>query len=447
MFRKLNRLSVPSGVLVLLPVVFFLGCSSNQKSSTSPPPPGGPGGGSGSGGGGTGGSGGSGSGNPGPAATAFVYVTNSPGANDQYQISAYSADANGQLTPLAGSPFNDNVAGISANGNFLVGNTVEQISSTGSISNNYINVFKIGSDGALTPASQMDINQSGNKCAESDGIFFDRTGQSLYQIETRIDCANNGVASFSIDQTNGNLTHIGDVVAGRYLSGEVSVSGNNQFAYSALSECMYPAFSTFARASNGLLSLSQSLQRPSPPAPPPGAPPTGFVTGYVPGNSATDSTNHIVFAELPCFGQGGPTQTQLATYTIDVNGNLSTTDTYATMPAAPILNTVNGKLLISPSDKFLAVADSGGLQVYHFNGANPITTFSDVLTTDNISQIAWDKKDHLYAITGNVQTTPTSTPKNANKLYVFTVTDTTVTQAPGSPYTITSPAGLAVQSK
>ena len=187
MFRKLNRLSVPSGVLVLLPVVFFLGCSSNQKSSTSPPPPGGPGGGSGSGGGGTGGSGGSGPGSPGPTTATYVYVTNSPAANNQYQITPYSADASGQLTPLTGSPFNDNVAGINAYGNFLVGQTVEQITSTGSTSNNYIDVFKIGSDGALTPASQTDINQSVNKCATGDGISFDRTGQSLYQLETRID--------------------------------------------------------------------------------------------------------------------------------------------------------------------------------------------------------------------------------------------------------------------
>ena len=117
------------------------------------------------------------------------------------------------------------------------------------------------------------------------------------------------------------------------------------------------------------------------------------------------------------------------------------------MPSAAILSSNTGKLLISPSDKFLAVADSGGLQIFHFNGANPVTTFTDVLTTDNISQIAWDKKDHLYAITGNSQTTPTGGIKNANKLYVFTVTGTSVTQVPGSPYTIVFPTGLAVQSK
>lgn len=441
MFRKLNRLSVASGVLVLLPAVFFLGCSSNQKSSTSPPPPGG---GSGSGGGG---SGGSGSGSPGPTAAAYVYVTNSPAGNNQYQITAYSADANGQLTPLAGSPFNDNVVGIVANGAFLMGETVPQYSSTGTISNNYIDAFKIGSDGALTPAPQTNVNQSVSACASSGRMVFDRTGQSLYQIEANIDCANKGVASFSVDQSSGNLTYLGNVVTGRYMSNEISISGDNQFAYSAATSCMYPAFQALARASSGQLSFNKSSMRPAPPAPPPGAPPNQLVTGYVPGQSATDSSNHIVFAEFPCFGQGGPTQPQLATYTIDTSGNLSTTDTYATMPTAALLTTVNGRIVISPSDKYLAVADYGGLQIYHFNGASPVTTFTNVLTTDNISQIAWDRNDHLYAITGSSPATPTGGLKNANKLYVFTVTDTSVTQAPGSPYTIAFPAALAVQSK
>ncbi len=108
-----------------------------------------------------------------------------------------------------------------------------------------------------------------------------------------------------------------------------------------------------------------------------------------------DEFNHVVIADYPCFSQGGPSpaQTQLAAYTVGEDGNLTTTDTYATMPAAAIITPVNAKLAISPSDKFLAVADFGGLQIYHFNGANPITTFTSLLTTDNISVIAWDKND------------------------------------------------------
>jgi len=142
-----------------------------------------------------------------------------------------------------------------------------------------------------------------------------------------------------------------------------------------------------------------------------------------------------------------PAQTQLATYTVGADGSLTTTDTYATMPPAPILTTVDARLLISPSNKFLAISDYGGLQVFHFNGASPITTFTNLLTTDNISEIAWDKNDHLYAITRSLPVPPTSALTNANKLYVFAVTDTSATQVSGSPYTIAFPTGLAVQSK
>jgi len=328
-----------------------------------------------------------------------------------------------------------------------MGETIEQVSATGAISNRYIDAFKIGADGVLTPASQTNLDQFLPACASGGRIFSDHAGRTLYQIEPNIDCANKGVASFSVEQASGNLTYLGNVVAGRYLSNEISISGNDQFGYSALAGCMYPVVIPLVRASNGQLNFNQNFQRPSPPAPPPGAPPGAFVTGYVPGQSATDSSNHIVFAEYPCFGAGGPSKPQLATYTIDASGNLSTSDTYATMPTADILTSVSAKLVISLSDKFLAVADYGGLEIYHFNGANPITTFTDVLTTDSISQIAWDKNDHLYAITGSLPGPPTTPPKNPNKLYVFTVTDNAVTQAPGSPYTIAFPSSLAVQPK
>jgi hypothetical protein len=87
---------------------------------------------------------------------------------------------------------------------------------------------------------------------------------------------------------------------------------------------------------------------------------------------------------------------------------------------------------MSPTGKYLAVAGAG-LQVFHFNGANPITKFTGLLTTDTIDKVYWDNASHLYAIS-----------RTAGKLYVFTVTATTVTQAPGSPHKITAPDSLIV---
>ena len=61
-----------------------------------------------------------------------------------------------------------------------------------------------------------------------------------------------------------------------------------------------------------------------------------------------------------------------------------------------------------------------------------ITTFSGVLTKDAILSIHWDKKNHLYAL-------------SASKLYVFTVTSTSI--VPVATYPIASGKGLFVVPK
>jgi len=93
-------------------------------------------------------------------------------------------------------------------------------------------------------------------------------------------------------------------------------------------------------------------------------------------------------------------------------------------------------LQASPAGNLLAVGGQNGLQVFHFNGANPITKYTGLLTSDPIFQTFWDNANHLYAIS----------PANS-LLYVFNVTPTTVTKAPGSPYTINGAQYLAVLPK
>ena len=96
-------------------------------------------------------------------------------------------------------------------------------------------------------------------------------------------------------------------------------------------------------------------------------------------------------------------------------------------------------LKMAPSGKLLAVSGSGGLQVFHFNGASPITKFTGQLTKTPINQCFWDNANHLYAIS-----------ISAGKLFVFTVTTTSASQAVGSPYSIGSPGSprnIVVQPK
>jgi hypothetical protein len=86
---------------------------------------------------------------------------------------------------------------------------------------------------------------------------------------------------------------------------------------------------------------------------------------------------------------------QLATYTADSEGNLTTASTYKNMPRVAVGSVSN--LNMSPSGKLLAVGGSLGLQIFHFNGASPITPYTGLLGTGEFDQFRWD-------------TTTTSTP-------------------------------------
>ena len=119
-----------------------------------------------------------------------------------------------------------------------------------------------------------------------------------------------------------------------------------------------------------------------------------------------DPTNHLAVAMTGQSGSFGPCAdvvhlTQLASFTVASDGGLSSTNTPAKMPTPQVYPEV---LNMSPSGQFLAVGSAAtvntgmngtqtpGLQVFHFNGANPITSYSKVLTTAPINAIRWDNK-------------------------------------------------------
>jgi Bacterial Ig domain len=133
----------------------------------------------------------------------------------------------------------------------------------------------------------------------------------------------------------------------------------------------------------------------------------------------------------------------LASYTVDGDGNISTTNPGNEAPSPAVGPTM---MKISPSGNLLAVAGGktliapisvsiagNGLQIFHFNGPDPITPYSNVLTSDSIDQMQWDNNDHLFALSDST-----------HKLYVYTLTPTSITAAPGSPYTIASANALVV---
>jgi len=117
---------------------------------------------------------------------------------------------------------------------------------------------------------------------------------------------------------------------------------------------------------------------------------------------------------------------------VDSQGYPVSTNTYKNMPTPDVYPVV---LNMSPGGKFLAVGGAGGLQVLHFNGGAPITRYSKILTSAQINWIRWDKANHLYALS------------TSGKMYVYTITATSIAAAAGSPYTVGGPAGLFVVPK
>ena len=156
---------------------------------------------------------------------------------------------------------------------------------------------------------------------------------------------------------------------------------------------------------------------------------------YCPYLAAEDTTNHLAISVQQLNSNWDPVGSpQLATYTADNLGNLTTNSTFSNMPSTAVRAVTD--IWMSPSGELLAVAGTSGLQIFHFNGSNPITRYTGLLTRDEVDQLFWDNDNHVYAIS-----------RPAGKLFIFTVTSTSVSQAPGSPYTITNPQNIIVLPK
>lgn len=355
---------------------------------------------------------------------AYVYVSSYISSTGNNQVNAYAAAANGALTAVSGSPFPDNVGELALNGAWLFG-----VEATGSSAGQTIDSYSIASNGALTLKNQTAVNDSGGGVTS---LLLDHTGASLY---VNYYTTNNDCLSYSIDQASGALTYLSIYHQGPGFGCPMSFTGNNEFAYS--SNCYHFTPSIFGAKRNSDGTLSPLSINPALPTPPPG---TGFCP-YL--GTAGDPANHIAVAVTPAQGGFGNNDgsTQLAVYTADSSGNLTTNSTYLNMPKTAVVQTSGGTYSVndywmSPSGKLLAVAGPLGLQVFHFNGGNPITRYTGLLTKDDINQVFWDNANHLYAIS-----------ESTGKLYVFTVTPTSVTQAPGSPHSIPGAGSLIVLPK
>jgi hypothetical protein len=282
----------------------------------------------------------------------------------------------------------------------------------------------------------------GAACGTTDGGTIDRTGTEAYiqfQYLGSYDQGCDAVQSYTINAATGVFAFGGAAQFGgdknQALGGPLVVAGNNGHAYAFPKYYCDNFVHAFYRDRFGAMNDDDSFTGTYPP---PGG------QAWFPIAMASDNqnlpTSHMAIALHESTDVCTSGLASLAPYTNDYNGNILYNGALLKPAVNPRSMTINpqGNLLAvggisSNTDKF-GGTQSAGLQVFHFNGGKPITGYSNILTKSPIDSIAWDKSNHLYA-----------TSRATNKLYVFTITPTSITAVAGSPFTLSGPSTLVVR--
>src|ERR1051325_5910085 len=333
--------------------------------------------------------------------SAYVYVISKSGTTT-YEIDGYSADSNGALTRLAGSPFlktSKRLIKMAHTSHWLFVSDGKNIHS-----------FSIASSGALKYVSSVDASKYYAFFGETgDNLVLDHTGSTLYSLALD-GTGDNEFQFFNKNSSTGALSFFGST-PDDISYGQLVFTGNNQYAYGFGCFQAESHLYGFKRSVDG--TLTRLNLRASMPTSPNGE--------FCLDTSASNPTNNLavsMYLDTPAHPFAPPAW--LGVYTVDSSGNLTTKSTSANMPTTAV-GTVH-QMMASPAGNLLAIGGSSGLQIFHFNGSNPITPYTGLLATHELNQILWDSHDHLYGIS------------SAGRLYSFKITATGHRQAAGSPY-------------
>jgi hypothetical protein len=360
---------------------------------------------------------------PSDAPVAYVYVS-----TPTYAV-GYSVAPNGRLTPVPGSPYTDiALSHMSVNKDFLFGSGHDQEN---------LHSYRMHADGSLTRVDTYNV-RGYDDCAKMGPTQVDRTGSTLYL--SQFQCPpQDGNTSFEDNfqawkiAADGTLQFLGNMSMNGSLIDVNQVSplyflGNNEYG---LQMGCIPYFSEgllaiYQRESGGdlgpPLGYLESLQQP--------AAPSG--ENYCGNFLATDESNHVAVELLVSTSDEGygVNRGVLASYTADANGNLTTLDTSDTVAKVGFGNAT--AMSISPAGDLLAVGGNQGFQLFHFNGALPITHYSSVLQPNNqFAEFGWDRSNHLFAV-------------STDGLRVYNITPLGYAEAPGSPIPIPGATSVIV---
>ncbi|MBS1803585.1 MAG: hypothetical protein JST28_09460 [Acidobacteria bacterium] len=370
------------------------------------------------------------------APIAYVYVQTTSG------VLLYDESADGRLTLDSASPFKTAGQLIGSTGSYVV-----------TLGQTLVHLYPVTTKGRIgAQAAQVTMAKyTDGQCGSPRSGVLDHTGQYveiLFNPTYNATQPCTAYQTYKIGKSTGTLTFVGSAEADSNIGnvlGPVAQTSNNRFGYAIDVNLPEVRLAGFVRESAGALTnLDFSESDPEPPQPYDYYP---LQVTEAPNNRLAMALGTVKFLGSPDVADG---PVQLASYTVDSSGNISSTNTSDKMPTPDVGPTL---LRISPGGGLLAVAGGAcswcmllpatgvsGLQIFRFNGANPITHYTGVLTKDPIEQMEWDNYSHLFALS-----------KETGKIRVYRVTTSSYSLIPGSPMTIkgangTGPNGLVVVS-
>lgn len=372
--------------------------------------------------------------------TTFVYVSTQSAVGEPYQVNAFSAAPDGSLTPVPESPMTLPGRPYVGAGSLVFGDDGYKIYS-----------FRLHSDGCLSVENSLVAGrqENGLPFIGPGTLFLDPHDENLYSFDYDPPGGDSYFSSYSFNASNGQLTLVNQTQGSMaYDGGVLAFASNGGFAITADGSIRGGVLiSEFQRSGNGALVPFGS-------GPFPTAPPGEFYD--VTGAAATGTGHFIIAVQQHSTGQGlynganGPWQ--LAVYTIDDAGNLTTTSNWQNMVSPDIPDNSQDSSIhfsFSPDSRYFAISSFMALEVFSWDAASDtLTPIAAINNTEGSCQfgsgengctgsgflnIAWDSNDHLYITLGQ-------------QLLVYSVMDTGITLAPGSPYTFQSPIGVAVIS-
>lgn len=358
-----------------------------------------------------------------PSTAAYVYIQIQGAEGAVY---GFSVSSIAQLNAISGSPFKPagQIAGSTPTKFFTAGKDL-------------LHSYGIGANGVIEPQlAQMPVFEyGGSVCGSSangqNGAVLDHSGKYIFVL---MENGNPQIANCSAYQTyeienDGAFLFAGDIAyAGGGDWSLVSILGNEKYAYYTNVPLQTDSAEAFQRDASGALQGMTQFSWSTPTLN------GGWYDVFAPDASPTG--NYLVLQLYPYYVNHTDLP-QLASYTVDDKGSISTTNTSSNMPTSALYipgSSVTPGSTFSPAGNLYALyADNGvgnaasGIEIYNFNGAAPLALYKTLLTDTPIGQVAWDSSNHLYAIS-----------QSTNTLYVFTVTPASVTEdtsiSIGSPY-------------